>query len=208
MKGMFPKTRNLESSFRLIRGMCVVVVIGAFGLCGYVFFVANQAVNRAQARVYILANGKALEAVAGDRRENIPVEARDHIRNFHLLFFTLDPDEKVIEDNLNKAMYLADGSAKRVYTNLKESGYYAGVISANISQRVMPDSVVLDLSGYPYHFRYYGQETITRTTSIVTRNLVTEGYFRDVLRSDNNPHGFLIERWVIVENRDLKVEQR
>src|SRR5580700_4813167 len=91
MKGMFPKTRNLESSFRLIRGMCVVVVIGAFGLCGYVFVVANQAVNRAQVRVYILANGKALEAVAGDRKENIPVEARDHIRNFHQYFFTLGP---------------------------------------------------------------------------------------------------------------------
>jgi conjugative transposon TraK protein len=205
---MFPRTRNLESSFRLIRGTCVVVVVGAFGLCGYVFVVANQAVNCAQARVYILANGKALEAVAGDRKDNIPVEARDHIRNFHSLFFTLDPDEKVIGDNLNRALYLADGSAKRVYENLKESGYYAGVISANISQRVMPDSMVVDLSAYPYPFRYYGQETITRATSIVTRNLVTEGFLRDVLRSDNNPHGFLIERWIILENRDLKVEQR
>src|ERR1700761_9322542 len=173
---MFPRTRNLERSFRLIRGVCVAVIAGAFCLSGYVFYAANQAVGRAQGRIYILSGAKALEAVAGERKDNIPVEARDHIRNFHLLFFTLDPDEKVINDNLNKAMYLADGSAKRVYTNLKESGYYAGVISANISQRVMPDSVVLDLSGYPYHFRYYGQETITRATSIVTRNLITEGF--------------------------------
>jgi conjugative transposon TraK protein len=205
---MFPKTRNLESSFLLIRGTCVVVIVGAFCFCGYVFFAANRMMTRAQGRIYILSGDKALEAIAGERKENIPVEARDHIRNFHALFFTLDPDEKVIGDNLNRALYLADGSAKRVYENLKESGYYAGVISANISQRLTVDSVRLELSSYPYFFRCYGQETIIRSTSIVTRDLVTEGYLRDVSRSDNNPHGFLIERWNIVENRDLKVEQR
>src|SRR5580692_2685895 len=116
---MFPRLRNLESSFRLIRGMCVMVVIGSFGLCGYVFFSANALIREAQGRVYILANGKALEAMAGDRKDNVPVEARDHIRGFHLSFFTLDPDEQVIGDNLNRALYLADGSAKRVYENLK-----------------------------------------------------------------------------------------
>jgi conjugative transposon TraK protein len=186
----------------------VAVIISAFCLCGYMFFAANQAVSRAQARIYILSGGKALEAVAGDRKENIPVEARDHIRNFHLLFFTLDPDEKVIGDNLSRALYLADGSAKRVYENLKESGYYAGVISANISQRLTVDSIWLDLASYPYYFRCYGEETIIRATSIVTRDLLTEGYLRDVSRSDNNAHGFLIERWTIVQNRDLKVDQR
>jgi conjugative transposon TraK protein len=172
------------------------------------FFAANREVSRAQERIYILSGGKALEAVAGERKENIPVEARDHIRNFHLLFFTLDPDEKVINDNLNRALYLADGSARGMSENLRESGYYAGVISANISQRVSIDSIRLDLAGYPYYFRCYGQETIMRTTSIVTRNLVTEGYLRDVMRSDNNAHGFLIERWRVLENRDEKVEQR
>ena len=186
----------------------MTAIIGAFCLGGYLFFEANREVSRAQARIYILSGGKALEAVAGDRKENIPVEARDHIRNFHLLFFTLDPDEKVIGDNLNRALYLADGSAKRVYENLKESGYYAGVISANISERVTVDSIQLDLTSYPYHFRCYGQETIIRATSLVTRDLVTEGYLRDVSRSDNNAHGFLIERWTILQNRDLKVEQR
>ena len=185
-----------------------MVVVGAFVLCGYVFFQANALVSRARGRIYILADGKALEAVAGERKDNIPVEARDHVRIFHLLFFTLDPDEKVIGDNLGRALYLADGSAKRVYENLKESGYYASIISGNISERVAIDSIRLDLSGYPYYFRCFGQETIVRSTSMVTRSLVTEGYLRDVSRSDNNPHGFLIERWVILDNHDLKVEQR
>jgi conjugative transposon TraK protein len=100
------------------------------------------------------------------------------------------------------------GSAKRVYENLRESGYYSGIISANISQRLTIDSIRLELGSYPYYFRCYGQETIVRATSVVTRDMVTDGYLRDVSRSDNNSHGFLIERWTIIENRDLKVEQR
>ena len=77
---MFPRTKNLESSFRLIRGTCVVVIVGAFGLCGYVFFQANRLVGRAQERIYILSDGKALEAVAGDRKDNIPRLHRDIVQ--------------------------------------------------------------------------------------------------------------------------------
>ena len=205
---MLPKTRNIESSFRLIRLTCVVVIVGCLGFAGFAFYEATAAVNRAQERIYILSMGKVLEATAGDRRENVPVEARDHIRTFHWLFFTLDPDEKVIADNLGRALYLADGSADRVYKNLKESGYYAGTISGNVSQRVTVDSIRLDMRSYPFYFRLYGSETITRPTSIVTRELETEGYLREVSRSDNNPHGFLIERWVILSNRDVKTEAR
>lgn len=205
---MFPRTKNIESSFQLIRTTCIAVVIGCFCFGGYLFYAENQAVNRAQQRLYILASGKVLEAMASNRKDNIQVEARDHIRSFHSLFFTLDPDEKVVGDNLGRALYLADASAKRVYENLKESGYYANVISANIIQRITIDSIALNTTNYPFYFRLFGEETIIRATSIVTRSLVTEGWLRDVSRSDNNSHGFLIERWSILENKDLKTESR
>jgi conjugative transposon TraK protein len=205
---MFPKTRNIESSFRMIRGTCVAAIAGSLCFAGYTFHEGNEATRHADQKVYILAGGKAWEALASDRDKNLPAEARDHIWTFHSHFFTLDPDEKVIEENLGKAMYLADGSAKRVYETLKESGYYANVISANISQRVSIDSIHLDMMNPPFYFRCYGSETITRATSIVTRELLTEGYLREVSRSDNNSHGFLIERWAIISNRDLKTESR
>ena len=158
--------------------------------------------------MYILANGKILQAVAGERKENIPVEARDHIKTFHQYFFTLDPDDKVIQSNVTKALYLADASAKRTYDNFKESGYYSNVISGNISQTISIDSIELNINNYPFYWRCYATETITRSTSIVTRDLITEGYLRTVSRSDNNPHGFLIEKWNTIENKDLKVEMR
>lgn len=205
---MFPRLRNLERSFRLIRETCLAVIIGSFCFCGYIYHCASREVRRSHDQIFILYGGKVLEAVAGDRKDNISAEARDHIRNFHLLFFTLDPDEKANNENLSRALYLADGSAKVVYDNLRESGYYAGVVSANMTQRLEVDSVRLDLASYPYYFRCYGQETIVRPTSKVTRVLITEGYLRDASRSDNNAHGFLIERWSILDNHDLKIELR
>jgi hypothetical protein len=46
-------------------------------------------------------------------------------------------------------------------------------------------------------------QNIIRTTSILSRSLHTEGTLRNVSRSDNNPHGFLIERFNTIENKDL-----
>lgn len=207
-KGMFRQFKNIDTAFRYVRSFCFVVVGGSFLLSCFAIYKTYEVTERNKNTLYILANGKILEAVAGERKENIPVEAKDHIKSFHQYFFTLDPDDKVIQSNITKALYLADGSAKRTYDNFKESGYYANLISGNISQGIEVDSIYVDVNRYPFYWRCYAIEKITRSTSIVTRDLVTEGYLRTVSRSDNNPHGFLIERWNTIQNKDIKVERR
>ena len=205
---MFPRIRNLETAFQYVRLFSLIVVVSCISLSAFVIWLAERSVSRMQDKVYVLAEGKALEALAADRRENLVAEARDHIRNFHEAFFTLDPDEKVINANIARALYLADGSARRVYDGLKEGAYYSGIIAGNISEHLSIDSIVVEDRNYPIYFRCFGTETIVRPTSKVTRNLVTEGWLRYVSRSDNNPHGFLIEKWTILDNSDLKVETR
>lgn len=166
-----------------------------------------QRLSKASSHVYVLANGKVLEAVSADRKDNIPVEARDHIKMFHHYFFTLDPDEKVIEGNISKALYLADESARNQYNDLKEKSYYNNLISGNISQQIDVDSVRLDMNTYPYYFKCYATEKLVRATSTIHKVLVTQGYLRNVSRSDNNPHGFLIERWETLANRDTTISK-
>lgn len=205
---MFQKTKNIDTAFRHIRSFSLMVIAGSIILCCFAIFKSTQMVSEAQDRIYILANGKVIEAFSTSRKENVPVEARDHIRSFHQFFFTLDPDDKVIQANISRALYLADGSAKREYDNLKESSYYANIIAGNISQQITVDSIQVDLAKYPYAFRCSATLSITRTTSIVTRNLITTGFLRNVSKSDNNTQGFLIERWEILENKDIKIENR
>ncbi|MVT07697.1 conjugative transposon protein TraK [Chitinophaga tropicalis] len=205
---MFRSLKNIESAFKYVRLFTLVVICASATVSCYTMFVAIDKVQQSQQRIYLLYNGKVLEAVASGRKENVPVEARDHISTFHKYFFSLDPDEKVIENNLRKALYLADRSAKKIYDDLKEQGYYSGIITGNVTQEIEADSIQVDISNYPYRFRYYGTQRITRTTTVVLRSLVTEGHLRTVARSDNNPHGFLIERWAILENVDLQTIKR
>jgi conjugative transposon TraK protein len=205
---MFTKMKNIDSAFRYVRLFTIIVISGCLFLCGFVLYKSYQLAAITQSKVYVLVNGKALEAFAAERKDNIPVEAKDHVTMFHHYFFTLDPDDKVIQRNVTKALYLADASAKRQCQNLKENGYYSNIIAGNISQQISIDSVAVNTNTYPYYFRCYGTQQIIRATSIVSRNLITEGYLRNVSRSDNNSHGFLIEKWSTIENRDIKTITR
>ena len=172
---MFQKAKNIDTAFGYFRAFTFTVLISATLFCCFTLYQTLQKVEAAQSRVYILESGKILEAYASPRSENIPVEARDHIASFHRLFFTLDPDDKAIASNLAKALYLADGSAKKQYDALRESGYYTGIISGNISQQLLIDSIRVQTSTYPYTFHCTALHRIIRPTSIVTRRLVTQG---------------------------------
>jgi conjugative transposon TraK protein len=205
---MFQQTKNIDTAFRQTRLFTIVIIVTCCCITSYGLYITSRSISTSQSKVYVLANGKVLEAFASDRKDNIPVEARDHIKTFHHYFFTLDPDDKVIQANIVEALYLADGSAKEQYDNLKENNYYSNIISGNISQEIEPDSISIDVNQYPFYFRYYGKQKIIRPSSIVTRSLVTEGFLRNVSRSDNNPHGFLIEKWKTLENKDLKTQVR
>lgn len=205
---MFKKAKNIDTAFKQVRLFSLAIIAVCLILTLFIAYKSYQLASQSQQKIFILANGKALEAYSADRKDNVPVEARDHVKMFHHYFFTLDPDDKVINSHITKALYLADGTAKLQYDNLKENGYYTNLISGNISQEMQADSIVINTNNYPYYFRYKGLQKIIRPTTIVTRSLITEGYLRNVSRSDNNAHGFLIERWKTLENADIKVENR
>ncbi|VTR41207.1 conjugative transposon protein TraK [Sphingobacterium thalpophilum] len=199
---MFRQLRNIETAFRHVRTFSLLFLVACAVVSIYAIFTAYRMVSEERERIYILSNGKALEAFSEGRTENLPVELRNHIGNFHRHFFTLDPDEKVIQANMAKAFNLADISAKRAHDNLREQGFYANIISANISTRIEIDSISLQTDRTPYRFTCYATQTIIRSTSTVRRHLITKGEIRNVSRSDNNPHGFLIQRWETVMNEN------
>lgn len=205
---MFQQLKNIDTAFKHIRLFNLVLILAYTVLCCYVIYTSKENVDRAHERIYLIVNGKVFTATASTREENLPVEARDHIKVFHSYFFTLSPDEKAIEASIEKALYLGDNSAKAQYDALVEEGFYSSLISANVSQEVSCDSVQVNTASYPYYFRYFGRQRIIRTSAIITRSLISEGYLRTVQRSDHNPHGFLIEKWQVLENKHLSTKKR
>ncbi len=205
---MLKSLTNLESAFKQAKVLIICFLVFASLISIYALYSSYQAALRAQETIFILDQGSILSARAQNIQENRPVEAREHARRFHEYFFTLSPDERAISYTIEKALLVADESVKREYDNLKEKGFYNEIIAGNISQHVKIDSVYIDVSSYPYYVKCLGKIEIIRTSSITLRNLVSECYLRDVVRSDNNPHGFLVENWRVLDNSDIKTVRR
>ena len=160
-------------------------------------------------KIYVLDEGKSLMlALSQDLEQNRPVEAREHVKRFHELFFTLAPDKSAIESNIQRAMFLGDRSAYAHYVDLAEQGYYNRIISGNVNQRIGIDSVKCDFNTYPYEVVTYAKLSIIREKSVTERSLVTRGRLLNSTRSDNNPHGFIMEAFTITENKDLQTIKR
>jgi conjugative transposon TraK protein len=205
----FKSLKNIETSFRQIRFFGIVFVILCAGITGYSVFSAFQFAEKQRQKIYVLDKGKSLIlALSQDLSQNRPVEAREHIRRFHELFFTLSPDKNAIESNINRAMFLADKSVYTYYKDLVEKGYFNRIISGNINQTLQVDSVVVDFRNYPYTASTYARQVIIRESNITQRSLVTTCDLINSVRSDNNPHGFTIENFTVKENRDIQTINR
>ena len=205
---MFRSLKNVDSAFQQTKTIALVFMLFCASITGYAVYASHSSQREAQDRIYVLDQGNLLTAASHNVKDNRPVEAQDHVRRFHEFFFSLDPDAKAIEHNVTQALFLADESAKLEYDNFKESGYYNNLIQANISQHINVDSVVVNATTYPYYAKCYATEQLIRSSSVTTRNLVSECYLRDVSRSTNNPHGFLMERWRVLQNNDLGTQPR
>jgi conjugative transposon TraK protein len=205
----FKSLKNIESSFKQIRlfgivFLCLCAVTAVFSVVKSYQFAEAQ-----RQKIYILDEGKSLMlALSQDLSQNRPVEAREHIKRFHELFFTLSPDRSAIESNINRALFLVDKSAFSYYQDLQEKGYYNRIVTGNINQMIQIDSVVCNFNTYPYQAMTYARQRIIRSSNITERSLITRCNLINSVRSDNNPQGFTMEKFEIIENRDLQTLAR
>ena len=205
----FKSLKNIESSFRQIRlfgivflSLCAVVTVWSV-------WNSYRFAEKQREKIYVLDNGKSLMlALSQDLSQNRPAEAREHVRRFHELFFTLSPDKAAIESNLNRALLMADRSALSYYKALSEKGFFNRLIAGGISQTVRIDSIRCNFDSYPYQVTTYARQRIMRESTITERSLVTTCRLINAVRSDNNPQGFLLENLNVIENKDLATYDR
>jgi|TARA_R110002049_G_scaffold223441_4_gene395114 conjugative transposon TraK protein len=191
--------KNIESKIKLATFLSLGSFISCIIICGIVSAYAFKQVSNARQSIYILDNDVPILAKQTNMQMNRPAEYKAAIDLFHSLFFSLTPDDKHIEYQMNKAMYFIDESGVGQYNNLKEKGYFNSIMSSSSVLTVQTDSIVVDNN----RFTYYGKQRIERRSATITRSLVTEGVLVDIPRSENNSHGVLITNWKTIENKDL-----
>lgn len=205
----FKSLKNIESSFKQIRLFSIIFLCLCAAITGYAVWSSYNFAEAQRQKIYVLDNGKSLMlALSQDLSQNRPVEAREHVKRFHELFFTLSPDKEAIESNIKRALFLSDKSAFDYYSDLSEKGYFSRIVSGNINQTIQVDSVICNFDKYPYQVMTYARQMIIRESNVTQRSLITKCQLLNSVRSDNNPQGFSIEDFEIVENKDQKVINR
>ena len=176
----FKSLKNIESSFRQIRLFGIVFLSLCAVITVWSVWSSYRFAERQREKIYVLDNGKSLMlALSQDLSQNRPAEAREHVRRFHELFFTLSPEKSAIEHNVKRALLLADKSVYNYYSDFAEKGYYNRIIAG-----------------------------IIRQSNVTERSLVTTCRLLNSSRSDDNPNGFTIEGFTIIENKDLQTIKR
>lgn len=198
--------KNIEQRIKINK----VISIATMGFAAFIvltgFFFAYKMIEDSRKSIYILDNGVPVLAKQTDVLLNRPVEYKAQIELFHRLFFTLAPDDAYIKDNIQKSLYLIDDSGKKEYTNLREKGFYNQIIASSSMVSIHADSITVDMD--QKKFAFYGKQMISRKSSVITRKLITEGYFEDIIRSPNNPHGVLLKNWRIIDNEELSNQNK
>ena len=205
----FKSLKNIETSFRQIRLYSIIFLLLCSVVVVWSVYSSYDFAEQQREKIYVLDGGKSLMlALSQDLSQNRPAEAREHVRRFHELFFTLSPDKSAMEHNVKRALLLADKSAYNYYSDFAEKGYYNRIIAGNINQVLKVDSVVCNFDSYPYQAKTYAKQMIIRASNVTERSLVTTCRLLNSSRSDDNPNGYTIEGFTIIENKDLQTVKR
>lgn len=200
--------KSVEASFRrtkLLTGMTIALC----SIVAVVSVLASYSFAREQkAQIYVLDKGQSFLALQSDGMATKDLEISDHVTRFHELFFNMAPNANAIIQNVNRALILSDRSVYDYYSDLSEQGFYARLVQANITQQMVVDSVKVDISTYPYTARCYAHQYMIRESNITTYDFESTCQLMETQRSKDNPHGLMIEKFVVARNESMGTKKR
>ena len=199
---------GIDSSFRVMKYISTIAlaVSAAVALGSVLIFIDRT--GAMHDTIYVVDRGSAVMASRTSQDSYRDIEANDHVLRFHELMLNVTPNAESIRRNLDRALILSDRSAYDYYMDLSEKGFYQRMISANITQEFVADSVKVDLDSYPYRARTYGKLYLMRESNISLYDFVSEGQLVEVERSPSNPHGLMLEKFHVTRNENIGTRRR
>ena len=199
---------GIDQELRRRRGLVTATLVFAGIVCVGVVLLSFRFVSKSRDTVYVVDKGSTIMAAIAEGDVQRDLEVEDHVRRFHELMFNLAPSTESQQRNLEQALHMADRSAYDWWQDQSESGYYARLVSANISQEIQIDSVRFSMQSYPYPARLYGKVYLTRESNITAYDFMSECRLSDVPRSRSNPHGLMVERFSVKRYESLGTRKR
>ena len=208
MENLIKQFNNIETSFRRMKFVTTLCMAAAVVIAVGSVMISGKLMQEGNDKIYVVDKGSAVMAARTDEDLYRDLEAKDHVSRFHELMFNISPSSESIKRNLDKALVMSDKSAYDYYMDLSERGFYQRMISANISQEIVVDSIKVNMTGYPYDAKTYGRLFLLRESNITAYNFESSCRLVDVERSQNNPHGLMIEKFTVTKNENLGTRKR
>lgn len=199
---------GIDQELRCRKILVVATLCFSAAVCIGVVVASFMFVRQSRDTVYVVDKGSTIMASIADGDVQRDLEVEDHVRRFHELMFNLAPSTESQKRNLEQALHMADRTAYDWWRDQSEAGYYSRLVSANISQEIQIDSVQFSMQAYPYPARLFGKVYLTRESNITAYDFVSECRLSDVPRSRSNPHGLMIEKFVIKRYESLGTRKR
>lgn len=202
--------RNIDNSQKTLKFICAILIIVAFAFSAFIYFYSMNQISLSREKVYLLNNGNALELVKSrNLQDNLKAEVKNHVTMFHEFFYNLDPDAKDIKSRVNRALNLIDESGKLLESQRNENLYYQKMIEGSISSRFYLDSIVTKSYDEKYYTcKVFGKQKLERSSKLIVKNLISECKVRQLSRTDNNPHGLIIENFIVTNNKTIDEQSK
>ena len=208
MENLIKYFNNIETSFKKMKFITILSICAAALIAVGSVAAAGWYMEKSGQTIFVVDKGSAVMATRDSEDSYRELEAKDHVTRFHELMFNLSPSAESIQRNLDRALVMSDKSAYEYWMDLSERGFYQRLISANISQEFVADSIKVDMLSYPHTVNTYGKVYMLRESNITAYQFESSCRLVDVERSQTNPHGLMIERFVVTRNDNLGTRKR
>lgn len=209
MENVVKYFNTIESSFRKTKIVVLSAVAMAAAIAIGSLVYAASYISSHSDNIYVLDRGEAYSATVMDAQMvDRGIEAEDHVKRFHEYMFNLSPSRDVIQRNIETALHMCDGTAYDYYSDQQEKGYYSRLIQTNTTQYITVDSVSVNMGLYPYPERTFGKVYILRESNITSYQFESQGQLVEVGRSKNNPHGLMLEQFVVTKYDRIETKRR
>ncbi|WP_431126168.1 conjugal transfer protein TraK [Flagellimonas flava] len=198
--------KNISEILRLNRFVVIAVTTLCLLTSGFSLWTAHRAQQTLLESAFAVnTDGSVIPLKLVTQRENLEVEARSHLQLFHQYFYGID--ESNYERNLEKALWLGDGSVDEAYRQKRADGVYNRLLQYSLVEKIIEIRIQLEMSNEPYGFQVETCFEIDRGTVTDRYRLVTTGKLIHVDRHfPNNTHGLLITDFFEKSLRKLENE--
>lgn len=206
MKNQIGKYKNITEILRLNRFIVLAVTTLCLLTSGFSLWTAHRAQRTLLESAFAVnTDGSVIPLKLVEKRENLEVEARSHLRLFHEYFYGID--ESNYERNLEKSLWLGDSSVDEVYRQKRADGVYNRLMQYSLVEKIIDINIRLEMSTQPYGFEVETYFEIDRGAVTDRYHLVTTGKLIHVDRHfPNNTHGLLITDFFEKSLRKLENE--